>query len=118
MRTSQPGPEGRTVPAGWQRWLLPLGGIAVILALLALPHGGPQGMVLSYSRFLSDVGAGAVRAVTIDPAGQVAGRLATGSRSPQPSRSRSMTGAWPGSWPPITSRSRRPPPCRPRRCQR
>ena len=78
MRTSQPGPEGRTVPAGWQRWLLPLGGIAVILALLALPHGGPQGMVLSYSRFLSDVGAGAVRAVTIDPAGQVAGALATG----------------------------------------
>ena len=78
MRTSQPGPEGRTAPAGWQRWLLPLGGIGVILALLALPHGGPQGMVLSYSRFLSDIGAGAVRAVTIDPAGQVAGSLATG----------------------------------------
>jgi hypothetical protein len=36
MRTSQPGPEGRTAPAGWQRWLLPLGGIGVILALLAL----------------------------------------------------------------------------------
>jgi cell division protease FtsH len=78
MRTSQPGPQGRTAPAGWQRWLLPLGGIGVILALLALPHSGPQGMVLSYSRFLSDIGAGAVRAVTIDPAGQVAGSLATG----------------------------------------
>src|SRR5690242_6884457 len=35
-------------------------------------------MMLSYTRFLADVGAGAVRAVTIGPAGQVAGILATG----------------------------------------
>src|SRR5689334_1040622 len=78
MRSSPPGPEDQAPPATRRRWLLPLGGIAVLLALLALPHGGPQGTVLSYSQFLSDVGAGAVRAVTIDPAGQVTGILATG----------------------------------------
>jgi cell division protease FtsH len=78
MRTSQPGTKGQAHPAAWRRWLLPLGGTAAILTFLTLPHGGPQGMVLSYSRFLSDVGVGAVRAVTIDPAGQVAGTLATG----------------------------------------
>jgi len=78
MRLSQPDPEGHAPPAAWWRWLLPLGGIAVIFTLLALPLGGPPSMVLSYSRFLADVGAGAVRAVTIDPAGQVSGRLASG----------------------------------------
>jgi len=79
MRAFQPGPEGQASPATHWRWLVPLGGIAVfVIALLALPHGGPQGMVLSYSRFLADVGTGTVRAVTIDPAGQVAGILATG----------------------------------------
>jgi cell division protease FtsH len=78
MPMPQPGPEGRAHQTDWRRWLLPLGGIAILLALFALPHGGPQGMALSYSRFLSDVGTGAVRAVTIDPAGQVAGTLATG----------------------------------------
>ena len=35
-------------------------------------------MPLSYSQFLNDVGAGSVRAVTIDPAGQVTGSLTTG----------------------------------------
>jgi len=78
MRASQPGPDGQAPPATRWRWLLPLGGLAVLVTLLALPHGGPQGTVLSYSQFLSDVGAGSVRAVTIDPAGQVAGTLAAG----------------------------------------
>ena len=78
MRMSQPGPEGRAQPTDWRRWLLPLFGIAVLFAFFALPHGGPPGLALSYSRFLSDVGAGTVRAVTIDPAGQVAGTLASG----------------------------------------
>jgi hypothetical protein len=35
-------------------------------------------MPLSYTRFAADVGAGAVRTVTIDPAGRVAGSLAGG----------------------------------------
>jgi cell division protease FtsH len=35
-------------------------------------------MMLSYSRFLADVGAGTVKAVIIGPAGQVTGTLATG----------------------------------------
>src|SRR5689334_24565556 len=78
MRSSPPGPEDQAPPATRRRWLLPLGAIAVLLALFALPHGGPPGTVLSYSQFLSDVGAGAVAAVTIDPAGQVAGTLGTG----------------------------------------
>jgi cell division protease FtsH len=78
MRMSQPDPEGRATAAGWRPWLLSLAGLAVIATLLALPRGAAQGMVLSYSRFLADVSAGGVRAVTINPAGQVTGTLATG----------------------------------------
>jgi cell division protease FtsH len=78
MRMSQPGPNGQAHPATWWRWLLPLGGIAVIVTLLALPNGSPQGTVMSYSRFLADVTTGTVRAVTIGPAGQVTVRLASG----------------------------------------
>jgi hypothetical protein len=58
--------------------LLPLGATAGILALLVLSQGSPPGPPLSYSRFLAEVSAGAVRAVTIGAAGQVAGTLATG----------------------------------------
>jgi cell division protease FtsH len=49
-----------------------------ILALVTLSQGAQPGVELSYSRFLADVGAGAVRAVTIGPAGQLTGSLATG----------------------------------------
>ena len=78
MRMSQPDPEGHAVTVPWRRWLPPLAATAVILTLLALPRGGPHGVTLSYSRFVTDVGAGAVRAVTIDPAGHVTGSLAGG----------------------------------------
>ncbi len=78
MRTSQPGPRGQATTAPWRRWLLPLGGTAGFLALLALSRGAAPGMPLSYTRFVADVGAGTVRAVTIDPAGHVAGSLASG----------------------------------------
>ena len=106
MRMSQPGPRGQATTAPWRRWLLPLGAVG-FLALLALSRGAAPGMPLSYTRFVADVGAGAVRAVTIDPAGHVAGRLASG----QP-----FTGPWPGSWPLTTSRSPPPPPRVPQRC--
>ena len=78
MRTYQPGPRGQAPPVTWRQWLLPLGAAAAIVALLALSPGAPSGVPLSYSQFLNDVGAGSVRAVTIDPAGQVTGSLATG----------------------------------------
>ena len=78
MRISQPGQPGQGPAAGWRRWLLPAAGAAGILTLLALPRGAAPGMALTYTRFLADVGAGAVRAVTIGPAGQVTGRLAGG----------------------------------------
>ncbi len=77
MRIPQPGPKGHAHPAAWRRWLL-LASTAIILTLLALPRDSPPGTVLSYSRFLADVTTGTVRVVTIDPAGQVAGRLASG----------------------------------------
>ncbi len=77
MRMSQPGPRGQATTAPWRRWLLPLGMVG-FLALLALPRGAAPGTPLSYTRFVADVGAGAVRAVTIDPAGHVAGSLASG----------------------------------------
>jgi cell division protease FtsH len=48
------------------------------VALVALSPRAPSGVPLSYSQFLNDVGAGSVRSVIIDPAGQVTGSLATG----------------------------------------
>ncbi len=78
MRMSQPGPPGHANIAAWRRWLLPAAGIAGVLTLLALPRGAAPGTALSYTRFVADVGAGMVRAVTIGPAGQVTGSLAGG----------------------------------------
>jgi cell division protease FtsH len=78
MRASQPGPEGQAPFAPWRRWLVPVAVTAGLVALLAVPRGAAASMTLSYTRFVADVGAGTVRAVTIDPAGQVAGTLATG----------------------------------------
>jgi hypothetical protein len=109
MRTHRPGPQDRATAVPWRQWLLPLGATAGILALLVLSQGSPPGPPLSYSRFLAEVSAGAVRAVTIGPAGQVAGTLATGQPfttiipvaldDPAPS---------PGGWQRTTFRSARP----------
>src|SRR5580704_16305222 len=78
MRISQSGPTGQANTAPWRRWLLPAAIGAGFLALLVLPRGAAPAMTLSYTRFLADVGAGTVRAVTIGPAGQVAGSLTSG----------------------------------------
>ena len=78
MRTSQPSPPGHANAAPWLRWLLPAAVAAGFVALLALPRGAAPGPALSYTKFLADVGAGTVRAVTIGPAGQVTGTLAGG----------------------------------------
>jgi cell division protease FtsH len=78
MRTYQPGPRDQAPAVTWRQWLLPLGAAAGIVALLTLSPSAPSGLRLSYSQFLNDVSAGSVRAVTIDPAGQVTGSLATG----------------------------------------
>jgi cell division protease FtsH len=78
MRTYRPDPQGQATAVKWRQWLLPLGAVAGVVILLALPQGSPQAPPLSYSQFLAEVGSGAVRAVTIGPAGQVAGVLATG----------------------------------------
>jgi cell division protease FtsH len=78
MRTSRPGPPGHANAAPWVRWLFPAALVAGFVALLALPDGAAPGTALSYTRFLADVGAGTVRAVTIGPAGQVTGSLASG----------------------------------------
>jgi cell division protease FtsH len=78
MRTYRPGPRNRATAVTWRQWLLPLGATVGVFALLALAQGGPPHPPLSYSQFLAQVGSGAVRAVTIGPAGQVTGTLATG----------------------------------------
>ncbi len=78
MRMSQPGPRGQATTAPWRRWLLPAAATASFVMLLALSRGAAPGMPLTYTRFVGDVGAGTVRAVTIDPAGHVAGSLASG----------------------------------------
>jgi cell division protease FtsH len=78
MRTSSPGPPGRADAAQWRRWVFPAALAAGLVTLLVLPRGAAPGMALSYTKFLADVGAGTVRAVTISPAGQVTGSLAGG----------------------------------------
>ncbi|HEV2255043.1 MAG TPA: ATP-dependent metallopeptidase FtsH/Yme1/Tma family protein, partial [Streptosporangiaceae bacterium] len=78
MRTSSPGPPGQANVAPWRRWLLPGIIAAFFVALFALPRGAAAGMPLTYTQFVADVGAGTVSAVTIGPAGQVAGTLAGG----------------------------------------
>src|SRR5580658_4295026 len=78
MRTSRPGPPGHANAAPWVRWLFPAAVAAGLAALLVLPHGAAPGTALSYTRFVADVGAGTVRAVTVGPAGQVTGSLASG----------------------------------------
>ena len=78
MRTSSPGPPDRANAAPWLRWLFPAAIAAGLVTLLALPRGAAPGVALSYTKFLADVGAGTVRAVTIGPAGQVTGSLAGG----------------------------------------
>jgi len=78
MRIDQPGPHGQAPMVTWRQWLLPLGAAAGIVVLVSLSRGAQSAIPLNYSQFLHDVGAGSVRAVTIDPAGQVTGSLATG----------------------------------------
>ena len=78
MRTSSPGPPGRADAAQWRRWVFPAAIGAGLVTLLVLPRGAAPGMALSYTKFLADVSAGMVRAVTIGPAGQVTGSLAGG----------------------------------------
>jgi hypothetical protein len=78
MRMSQPGPPGQANTAPWQRWLLPGVIAAFFVTLLVLPRGVAPGTPLTYTRFVADVGAGTVRAVTIGPAGQVTGSLTSG----------------------------------------
>jgi cell division protease FtsH len=78
MRSPLPSPRGQADAAQWRRWLLPAAVTASFVTLLALSHGAPAPRPLSYTQFVADVGAGAVRAVTIGPAGQVTGSLAGG----------------------------------------
>ena len=78
MRTSSPGPPGRADAAQWRRWVFPAVIAAGFVTLLVLPRAAAPSMALSYTRFLADVSAGSVRAVTISPAGQVTGSLAGG----------------------------------------
>ena len=78
MRASSPGPPGQANVAPWRRWLFPGIIAALFVALFALPRGAAAGMPLTYTQFVADVGAGTVSAVTIGPAGQVAGSLVGG----------------------------------------
>ena len=78
MRMSQPGPHGQVNTAPWRRWLFRAAALGSLVTLLALPGGAPRGVALTYTRFVADVGAGTVRSVTIGPAGQVTGNLASG----------------------------------------
>src|SRR5690242_9171481 len=78
MRTSSPVPPGQANAASWRSWLVPGIIAAFFVTLLALPRGAAAGTPLTYTQFVADVGAGTVRAVTIGPAGQIAGSLTSG----------------------------------------
>ena len=77
MRVSSPGPPGQANAAPWRRWLIP-GIIAASSCAICPAARRSPGPALSYTQFLADVSAGTVRAVTIGPAGQVTGSLASG----------------------------------------
>jgi cell division protease FtsH len=77
MRMSQPGPPGQAT-APWRRWLFPAAVGIGFLTLLAVPRRAAPGTALTYTRFVADVSAGTVHAVTIGPAGQVTGTLTGG----------------------------------------
>src|SRR5690349_662923 len=74
------GPRDRLHAAGWRPWLLPLGGAAVVFALLAIFGPSSRPRTLNYTQFVADVDHGAVRTVSIGPAGQVSGTLDAGDR--------------------------------------
>jgi cell division protease FtsH len=63
--------------AAWLRWLFPAL-TAGLVVLLTVSASRPPGVPLTYTRFVTNVGTGMVRAVTIGPSGQVSGVLAGG----------------------------------------
>src|ERR1700722_15552658 len=77
MRMSQPGRRGQGNVVPWRRWLLPVA-LPGTLVTLAVAGGAPPGMPLTHTPFVTDVGAGTVRAVTIGPAGPGTRSLAGG----------------------------------------
>ncbi len=78
MRKSQPGQHGEPNAGQRRRWLLPAAVMVGFLTLVALPARAPGARALTYTQFLADISAKAVRAVTIGPAGQVSGSLRGG----------------------------------------
>jgi cell division protease FtsH len=78
MRISQPDPRGQANVSSWWRWLFPMALTGTLVTLLLLSGRSPGSQPLTYTQFVADVGGGTVRAVTIGPAGQVAGTLASG----------------------------------------
>ena len=78
MRMSPLGSPGPAHAPPWRRWLPPVIIAVGFLALLALPRRAAPDTAVSYTRFLADVSAGTVRAVTIGPMGQVTGSLTGG----------------------------------------
>jgi cell division protease FtsH len=78
MRTSQPGPHGQASVSSWRRWLFPMAVTGSLVTLLLVSGRSAGGLPLTYTQFVADVGGGTVRAVTIGPAGQVTGALASG----------------------------------------
>ena len=78
MPMPRPGPHGQASISSWRRWLFPLALSGSLVTLLLISGNAQRGIPLTYTQFVSDVGAGTVRAVTIGPAGQVAGSLAGG----------------------------------------
>ncbi len=78
MPMSHPGPHGQASVSRWRHWLFPAAvtsSLATLLLASGRTSGGPP---LTYTEFVGDVHAGTVRAVTIGPAGQVSGSLASG----------------------------------------
>jgi hypothetical protein len=117
VHMSQPGPHGQVNAARWRRWLFPAALAAGLVTLLAVSGGPPARAPLTYTKFVADVGAGMVRAVTIGPAGQVSGSLADGHAFTTTIPVALGGNTSPLIWLPTTSRSLPPPAC-PLRCCR
>jgi cell division protease FtsH len=75
----KPAPSAPPTPPRWRHWLWPIALIAFVLLYLVLPTVHSNQVTLSYSQFLSRVGAHQVKTVTLGSDGQASGTLTNGS---------------------------------------
>ncbi|MHB8340005.1 MAG: ATP-dependent zinc metalloprotease FtsH [Mycobacteriales bacterium] len=77
----RPVPPAPPPPPPWRQWLLPLGLLLSALILFGPSlSGGASRQQLNWTEFLAQVNASQVKAVTVDPKGDITGTLTNGTQ--------------------------------------